>query len=209
MVNTPAGVQIDAKEDAGLAFAKVIEATRNNFPDPRFRPEVRLQADISAKHGIITHGYEIFGNSDGIGTKTELAERLATETGDMGYFEHPAFDAAAMVADDVARDGKFLLGVVNNLDVNAARPEFILALAKGLKRASESGRFAVLNGETAELGARTPGYGQDRLNWNMTALSMTNPDKVIDGHNLKPGQIVVGFQETSIRSNGLTRARDS
>ena len=198
----------DAKEDAGLSFARVIEETRDNFPDPRFRPVLERQAAISAKYGINAAGYAVFANSDGTGTKPELAERLADATGDMRFFENPAFDATAMVADDTARDGKFLLGVINSLDINSAEdPAFIAALARGMKQACNAGRFPLLNGETAELGYRSPGYGKNRLNWNMTALTLTNPDKVIDGRDLRPGQTVVGLREKSIRSNGLTRAR--
>jgi phosphoribosylaminoimidazole (AIR) synthetase len=76
-----------------------------------------------------------------------------------------------------------------------------------MKKACDEGGFALLNGETAELGYRVPGVGKNRLNWNAGALSIINPEKITDGSKLKPGQIIVAFQETSIRSNGLTRAR--
>lgn len=201
------GVVRDAKEDAGLTFANVIERTRNNFPDAAYRPSRVLGEGVGALHTINTFPHSASANSDGTGTKPELAERLAHETGDDRFFEHPAFDAAAMVVDDAARFGQFTIGVINSLDVNAADPSMVAALARGLQRACDAGQFPLLNGETAELGYRTPGFGSKRLNWNMTALTLTNPDKLIDGKNLKAGQHVVGFREQSIRSNGLTRAR--
>ncbi len=195
-------VPVDAKEDASLTFRGVIEATRDNFPEAKYRPILSPRVRIKAGE----HGF--YGNSDGTGTKPELAERLATELGDPHFFEFPAFDVVAMVADDSSRDGLFVAGVVNSIDVNTADdPAFITALSRGMQRACDQGGFALLNGETAELGYRTPGYGPNRLNWNATALTIVNEKKIIDGSGLRPGQPVVGLRETSIRSNGLTRAR--
>lgn len=189
----------DAKEFASKTFADVVAATANLFPE----------GDYRAVKGSVNPGWHwIEVNADGIGTKPEFAERLFTETGDYSHFESQAHNVLAMVADDAARDGKFVVGIVNNVDVNdAGDTQFMAALARGMQRGCEIGRFALLNGETAELGYRTPGIGKNRLNWNAVALKLVNDEKVIDGNGLKPGQPVVALRETSIRSNGLTRAR--
>ena len=189
----------DAKEQASMTFRNVIETTRENFPDKKYRPD--------AKGGVSSGAHALTTNSDGTGTKPELAERLAFETKDPRFFEGNAFDAAAMVVDDAARDGYFVVGVSNSVDVNDADEPFATALAHGLKRACDTGRFSLLNGETAELGYRTPGFGKWHLNWNMTALAIKNEAKAIDGAKLRPGMSVVGLREKSIRSNGLSRAR--
>lgn len=198
----------DSKENASRTFADVVRRTRNNFPDARFHPCVVQKRTVNEQSGIAIHGYLIDTNNDGTGTKPELAERMFTETGDPRFFEKPAFDLVAMVADDVARTGAFVLGINNNLDVNSSDdPEFIAALARGMERACNHGRFPLLNGETAGLGYRTPGWGKHRLNWNAGATQLINPAKLIDGSGLRAGQPIVALRETSIRSNGLTRAR--
>ena len=194
----------DAKEDASLTMGRIIDETKHNFPEAKYRPGA---SGKGRKKGISFGEHEMESNSDGIGTKPELAERLAFETGDVRFFESLAFDVVAMVADDAARDGNFVLSVNNNLDVNAVDPAFAAALARGLRDAANKGRFAVTNGETAELAARTPGVGPRHLNWNMTAQTLVHDEKLIDGRRLYPGQPIVGFREKSIRSNGLTRAR--
>lgn len=112
-----------------------------------------------------------------------------------------------MIESDEARWGRFLLGIVQIIDTNTATPEMILALARGCKRACDQGRFALLNGETAELGYRVSGYGSSRINWNAVGVSLIVPDKLILGQNLEAGQPIVALRETSIRSNGLTKAR--
>jgi phosphoribosylaminoimidazole (AIR) synthetase len=189
----------DSKEIASRTFADVVAATAQCFPDPQYRPW----------QGSLNSGWHwVEANADGTGTKPEFSERLFTETGNYEHFATQAHNVVAMVADDAARAGKFTVGIINSIDVNdAGDPAFIAALAKGMQQACEIGKFPLLNGETAELGYRTPGIGKNRLNWNAVALTLVNKEKVIDGSGLKPGQPVVALRERSIRSNGLTRAR--
>jgi phosphoribosylaminoimidazole (AIR) synthetase len=196
-------VVVDAKELAGGNFAAVARATRDLFPDPAYRP-------VDGPGGVrLPFGpHRLSVNSDGTGTKPELAERLAAATGDFRYFERPAFDVVAMVADDAARHGQFTVGIVNCVDVNsAANAAFVAALANGMRGACEAGRFPLINGETAELGYRVPGPGGSRLNWNAVALALVHEAKAFRPEKLRPGQPLVAFRESSIRSNGLTRAR--
>lgn len=196
-------VTVDDKELAGSTFAEVIRATRDLFPEAAYRPQ-------EGPHGIgIASGRHLLTvNSDGTGTKPELVERGFLATGDYSYFERPAADVVAMVADDAARDGHFTVGIVNCVDVNSAHDgRFVAALARGMERACRTGGFPLLNGETAELGYRTPGPGASRLNWNAVAVALINRDKEFQPSNLRPGQIIVALRDTSIRSNGLSRAR--
>lgn len=201
-------VKIDEKELASRTLADVIDKTRNFFPEENYRPRPIQARQLNSQYGIETSPHMAFMNCDGIGTKPELAERLLAMTGEYRYLESLAFDTVAMVADDAARFGYFVVAVANNLDVNSASDaEFVGALSRGLYRAAKAGRFPIVNGETAELGYRTPGYGKNHLNWNMTAMSLINEQKIIDGSRLRPGQPVVALREKSIRSNGLSRAR--
>jgi len=201
-------VVLDQKEVASRTLADVIKQSREAFPEEKYWPQLIQDKDVNAQWDIDPSPHTVYVNCDGIGTKPELAERLFDLTKDYRFMETLAFDCAAMVADDAARFGYFVLGVANNLDVNSAKDkEFIAALSRGLFRASKQGRFPILNGETAELGYRSPGYGDTHVNWNMTALTLINRDKLIDGSRLAPGQQVVALREKSIRSNGLSKAR--
>lgn len=197
----------DAKGSASLGLAEVIKQTRNNFPDPRYRPVEYHSTPQYFLGGINASPHLIWPTADGIGTKPELAERLYTLTGNPKYFEGLAFDTFAMIESDEARWGRILLGIANIIDTNMAEPKMVSTLARGAKKACDEGQFALLNGETAELGYRVSGYGEHRLNWNAVGISIVNPNKLIYGATLKAGQPAVAFRERSIRSNGLTRAR--
>jgi hypothetical protein len=120
-------VPSDAKESASLTFADLVRKTADYFPEPKFRADthpgrggtkdgefVRFANDYV---DVNPRWYNVFANSDGTGTKPELAERLFAEDGDYRHFEDPAFDVVAMVADDASRDGHFVLGIVNCLDM--------------------------------------------------------------------------------------------
>lgn len=203
----------DEKANASITLGDVVRQTAHNFPDSRFHPTVYAQTPFYIISGIKTGEFGFSANSDGVGTKPEFSERLYDQSirrgsPDPGFFEERAFDAMAMIESDAARFGMYLPAVTNTIDFNnASDSKVVSALAKGLKAAANEGQFAILNGETAELGYRTSGYGDVRLNWNAVANPLINPDKLILGKELQPGQPVVAVRETSIRSNGLTKAR--
>lgn len=202
----------DQKGQASLTLGEVIQTTRQNFPDSRYHPNIYLDTPQYHIYGIDPSPYQIWVTADGIGTKPELAERwsmINSLGGTPNYrcFGNLAFDTFAMIDGDEARFGRQLLGIANILDMNEVDPQAIFWLAVGAKNACDTGRFALLNGETAELGYRSSGYGKIRVNWNAVGVSLIVPDKLILGQELEAGQPLVVFREKSIRSNGLTRAR--
>lgn len=197
----------DQKGIASITLGDVIVRTRENFPDPKYQPQVFAEKGQYHIYGIDPNPHSIWVTADGIGTKPELAERLYASTGDPQHFRTLAFDTLAMIESDEARFGRILLGIANIIDLNNADQKIVAELAKGLFEACTKGRFALLNGETAELGYRTSGWGETRLNWNAVGVSIVVPDKLILGTDLAPEQPIVAFREHGIRSNGLTKAR--
>lgn len=197
----------DQKGQASLTLGEVIVQTRENFPDPRYRPQVELETSYYHRYGINPHPYRVWITADGIGTKPELAERLYYVDENPKHFEGLAYDIMAMIEGDVARFGGLLLGVAEIVDTNVSNPRVIAALARGAKAACDEGKFALLNGENAELGYRSSGYGETHVNWNAVGVYMVVPEKQILGTEIQPGQPIVALREKSIRSNGLTKAR--
>ncbi len=203
----------DEKAVASITLGDVVRQTATNYPDSRFHPQIIEQTPHYTIAGINTHQFPVWVTADGIGTKPEFSERMYDESIFMNNpwadaFETRAFDTMAMIESDEARFGRYMVGAANIIDMNkASNMEVISALARGLKKAADSGRFAILNGETAELSYRASGYGDVHLNWNAVGLSVFNPDKLILGKDLRPGQPIVALREKSIRSNGLTKAR--
>jgi len=201
----------DEKAQASITLGDVIRQTARNYPDSRFHPKIVAQTTHYTFAGIDPAPFSFWATADGVGTKPELAERLYTESlkniPAPEVFEGLAFDTLSMIDGDEARFGRYMVGAAEILDMNTADPEVISALARGLKAACDEGQFALLNGETAELGYRTSGYGNTRVNWNAVGISVFHPEKLLLGEKLREGQPIVAFREKSIRSNGLSLAR--
>lgn len=65
----------------------------------------------------------------------------------------------------------------------------------------------VVNGEVAELGDRVGGYGEFNYNWGATVLWFAHKDRILTGHQIQPGDSLVGLAEHGFRSNGITDVR--
>ncbi|MCD6353187.1 MAG: hypothetical protein J7M06_03135 [Proteobacteria bacterium] len=143
---------------------------------------------------------------DGVGTKVEIAERLAKH-------DTIAYDLLAMVCDDaVIRGGEpVLAGTV--LDVNTLGKEdgsfldFIRQLAKGYCDAAKEAQVAVINGEVAELGVRVSGSGPFNYNWGAGIVWFARQDRMFTGFEIEAGDKLVALQEKGFRSNGLSLVR--
>lgn len=161
---------------------------------------------------------ELFGNTegillgmsdDGVGTKVEIAERLADHS-------TVAHDLFAMVCDDAVVRGAEPIAVTTTLDVRRLdnsdnTRQAIEQLARGYVEAAAKAGVAVVNGEVAELGDRVSGYGSDEggfnYNWSATVLWAAHESRLLSGREIQPGQTLVGLNEKGFRSNGLTLAR--
>lgn len=203
----------DEKATASLTLGDVVRQTAHNFPDSRFHPEIIEQTSHYTIAGINPNPYNFWLTADGIGTKPDFSERLYSQSVEAGIpepevFEGRAFDTMAMIESDEARFGRYMVGAANVIDMNNAKDVRVVnALARGLKRAADEGRFAILNGELAELSYRASGYGDTHVNWNAVGVSIFNPEKLLLGKGLQPNQPIIALREKSIRSNGLTKAR--
>lgn len=143
---------------------------------------------------------------DGVGTKIEIAER-------MGIWHTVAFDLFAMVCDDAVVQGAepVLLGTV--LDVRtlsseaASHVDTVVQLAEGYVAAATAARVAVINGEVAEYGGRISGYGPFNCTWNAGVVWFAKQSRLLSGTAVRPGDAIVGLEETGCRSNGYSLLR--
>lgn len=151
----------------------------------------------------------LFGNqrigitSDGIGTKTELAERT-------GIYSTLGYDLVAMTADDLATAGFEPTTISNIIDVDVLDRDIINEMMRGLAEACNFAGMSISGGEIAELGNRISGYGNRmHFNWCSTAVG-TLPEALespIDGSLVRPGQVVIALRSRGFRSNGFSLVR--
>ena len=142
---------------------------------------------------------------DGVGTKVEIAER-------MDDHRVVAHDLFAMVCDDAVVRGAEPVAIGSVLDVRQLNDDAhtrtaISQLAQGYVSAAKAANVVVVNGEVAELGDRVGGYGDFNYNWSATVLWFAHKERVLTGHQIQPGDTLIGLAEHGFRSNGITDVR--
>jgi phosphoribosylformylglycinamidine cyclo-ligase len=135
-------------------------------------------------------------NSDGVGTKVEVAEKL-------GVHDTIAFDLLAMVCDDAAAMGAEPFAVTNTLNVRELKLEVIEQLTRGLVEAARKARVAVVGGELAVLGERVQG----EYIWDADVIAVLEKSKAFHKKTIQPGDRIVGLKEQGFRSNGFSLIR--
>ncbi len=191
-----AGVDVKKGDAASKAFYEAARRTWGNRVQSGFDDfsGLRFVQPPSGKDIVMGE------NVDGVGTKSEVAERLEK-------FDTLAFDLLAMVCDDAVVRGGEPFFVTNVLDVSRISEKQMAQLAKGLEAAAKEAGVAIVNGEIAELGEKVGGFGVFRLNWAASCTWFAKKKRLVSGQNLKPGQSVVALKEDGFRSNGLSLAR--
>jgi phosphoribosylformylglycinamidine cyclo-ligase len=204
-----AGVNLNLGDTASQALYNAAKRTWEQRRD-RLGDIIIPYDDFSGVRAIAVGGLPadtVMGlGFDGLGTKIEVAERL-------GIWHTVAFDLFAMVCDDAVVHGAepALLGTV--LDVrslgSATTPyvHIVSQLAEGYVAAATAARVAVINGEMAEYGDRLSGYGPFNCTWNAGVLWFAKRSRLLSGAALRPGDAIVGLQETGCRANGYSLLR--
>lgn len=202
-------VNIELGDDASKALYEASKLTHDNRPGlvreahesfSGFRSIPLAQfADKDFVNLEINLGF------DGVGTKVEVAERVDDHS-------TVAHDLFAMVCDDAVVRGAEPLAIgtildVRQLDDTEHTREALRQLATGYVTAAALANVAVVNGEVAELGDRVGGHGEFNYNWGAAILWMAHRDRILTGHQIQPGDKLIGLGEHGFRSNGITDVR--
>jgi phosphoribosylformylglycinamidine cyclo-ligase len=160
-------------------------------------------------------------HADGAGTKSSLAYLYWKETGDLSVWKGIAQDAIVMNTNDLLCVGAFdkiVLSSTIGRNKNLIPGEVIQAIIEGTEEfvamlQSHGINIHSTGGETADVGdlVRT-------IIVDSTVTARIEKSKVISNHNIKPGNVIVGFASygqttyekeynAGMGSNGLTMAR--
>ncbi|MCK6381134.1 MAG: phosphoribosylformylglycinamidine cyclo-ligase [Leptospiraceae bacterium] len=143
------------------------------------------------KHPVLLSG------TDGVGTKIEIA-RLLNKHDTIGI------DLVAMCVNDLLVSGGeplFFLDYISCGKLNIKKMNQIVAgISEGCKLAGVS----LVGGETAEH----PGImKEDEYDLGGFAVGVVEKDKIIDGKNIKTGDIIIGLESSGPHSNGFSLLR--
>jgi phosphoribosylformylglycinamidine cyclo-ligase len=189
-----AGVDIDA----GNTFVELIK------PLLRSTHDKRVVGGIGCFAGLYLAPFEkykkplLVASTDGVGTKLKIAFMT-------GKLDTIGIDLVAMSVNDIVTFGAEPLFFLDYLATSRLKPKDSVEVIKGIIEGCKQAGCALLGGETAEM----PGfYNKGEFDLAGFALGIVDSAQLIDGSNVKPGDVVIGISSSGLHSNGYSLARE-
>ena len=139
----------------------------------------------------------LVSGTDGVGTKLKIAFR-------MDKHDTVGIDCVAMCVNDVVCAGASPMFFLDYLAVGKNVPSRIEAIVSGIAEGCRQAGCALIGGETAEM----PGfYPVDEYDLAGFTVGMVDKEKILDGHDIIPGDVLIGLSSNGIHSNGYSLVR--
>ncbi|OQA01688.1 MAG: Phosphoribosylformylglycinamidine cyclo-ligase [Planctomycetes bacterium ADurb.Bin401] len=135
--------------------------------------------------------------TDGVGTKMLVAR-------DMKKFDTVGFDLVAMNVNDMLVMGAEPLFFLDYLAVNKLEPAKVAEIVESVSAACRLANCALIGGETAEM---PDIYKKEDFDMAGFAVGVVEKNKIINGSNVKNGDIILGLASSGLHSNGYALAR--
>src|SRR5712691_5465005 len=188
-----AGVDIDA---ANRATEKIKELARATF-------NARTLSEIGSFGGMFDGAFPgmrqpvLVASADGAGTKLKIA--FAT-----GIHNTIGGDLVNHCVNDILVQGARPLFFLDYIATGKLAPETIAAIVEGIAGGCRENGSVLLGGETAEM----PGfYADGEYDVAGFIVGVVDRERVIDGHAIAPGDIVLGLPSVGLHTNGYSLAR--
>lgn len=188
-----AGVNIDAGNEAASRYADIAAKTK--------RP------GVLGGIGGFSGGFELdverypqpvlVSGTDGVGTKLKVA--FAT-----GRHDTIGIDCVAMCVNDILTSGAEPLFFLDYLAVGKLDVDVAASIVAGVAAGCEDAGCALIGGETAEM----PDVYQDgEYDLAGAVTGVVNKDKLLDGSQMQPGDVIIGLASNGVHSNGYSLVR--
>lgn len=188
-----AGVDIDKGNQAVELFKPLVAKT--------LRPEV--MGGIGGFGGLFALDIKkykepiLVSGTDGVGTKLAVAHRI-------GKHDSIGIDCVAMCTNDILVLGAEPLFFLDYLAVGKLEPQQVAEIVAGIAEGCLLSGCALIGGETAEM----PGfYRPGEYDVAGFAVGVVDREKIIDGKDIEPGDILIGLPSSGLHSNGYSLAR--
>ena len=188
-----AGVSID---NANLALAKIRNFAKSTFNE-------RTLTEIGSFGGMFAGAFPemsepiLVASADGVGTKLKIAF-------DTNIHDTIGQDLVNHCVNDILVQGARPLFFLDYFATGKLSPDVTASVVEGISIACKENGCVLLGGETAEM----PGFYQDgEYDLAGFIVGVVDKPKVIDGKNIKPGDVVLGLPSNGLQTNGYSLAR--
>jgi phosphoribosylformylglycinamidine cyclo-ligase len=139
----------------------------------------------------------IVSSTDGVGTKTAIAQAL-------GRLDTIGIDLVAMCADDVVCSGAEPVAFLDYVAVGALDPDRVASLVAGVAAGCRQAGAALVGGETAEH----PGLMEpEAFDLAGFCIGVGERSTLLDGTAARAGDAIVGLASSGLHANGYSLVR--
>ncbi len=139
----------------------------------------------------------LVSSADGVGTKLKIAF-LMNKHNTIGK------DLVNHCVDDILVYGAKPLFFLDYIATGKLAPETVGQIVEGILEGCVENDFILLGGETAEM----PGfYNDNEYDVAGFIVGLVDKSKIIDGNNIKKGDLLIGLPSKGLHTNGYSLAR--
>ena len=139
----------------------------------------------------------LVASADGVGTKLKVAF-------DAGKHKTVGLDLVNHCVNDILVQGARPIFFLDYLATGRLSPQISAEVVEGIARGCRENGCALLGGETAEM----PGFYQDgEYDLAGFIVGLVDRARIIDGHTIVPGDVLIGLPSTGLHTNGYSSAR--
>lgn len=189
------GVNIDVGNEVVARIKKLVKCTYSN----------NVLSNIGGFAGMINlkeilQPYQnpvLVQSIDGVGTKTVIAKLLHK-------YDTLGIDLVSANCNDILVVGAKPLTMLDYIASDRLDPDIIEDLVRGMANACQENNVSLIGGETAEM-PKVYFSGEHDLAAVVTGI--VEKDKIINGKDIKIGDIIFGFTSSGLHTNGYSLAR--
>lgn len=189
-------------KDSGVDVERGYEAVKLMKEHVKSTYTEGVLGDIGSFGGFfqIPKGYKepvLVAGTDGVGTKLKYAI-LSKKYDTIGI------DAVAMCVNDIVCQGAKPLFFLDYFASGQLNPVQVAEVVSGVAEGCRQAGAALIGGETAEMPGFYPGGDFDVAGF---AVGIAEKKKIINGANIKSGDVLIGIKSSGIHSNGYSLVR--